>query len=603
MTRTHASRRGTVLSPVALTHMRSLISLPVLLGVCVCFCVLLLLAIIIVAILAFLGIIVFSKTGDDPFEKWAAVCDAPQCADVAKETFDKSGGIGDAAVAVLLCMGVTAPHLTGLGGGLIALLYDRSTQKVEVLDSLGVSPAGVTENVTALKRGANASIVPGAVAGYKALHSKIGRLPWKDLFLPAIRLAKDGFEIGPHLAEAIASNQHLLSESPSLKERFTNKATGSILREGDKLVQPALAALLEQLAANGPDYLYKQKLADEIEKDVAAQGGILKKTDLADYQPSSWKDLPVAVKMANGMYLHSAPIPGSGIVVAAAVQNISVKIENLKKKRRRRELPDMSSARMHHFVERLKFSLARRPELGDVKDVREKQQDLLTGILGFITQAMNPKKPLPTRSSYGIKYAPEEDFGGAHLTIVAPNGDAVSVTSGLNGIFGSGFSTTSGLLLNSYMDAFAKPGKQFGLDPSPANQLGPRKRPMTSMVPTMLTVSQTPSKLVGAFGASGGLPGISAMAQLITCLRYYSLPRCVKDDVRMQPTFRDDVENRVFAEPKSSEFDAVTKLRKWGNTVTEKKLPSSATGILITTGSTWMAPSDTVHVDGSHAGG
>ncbi|XP_077535015.1 uncharacterized protein LOC144146928 [Haemaphysalis longicornis] len=254
------------------------------------------------------------------------------------------------------------------------------------------------------------------------------------------------------------------------------------------------------------------------------------------------------------------------------------------------------------LVERLKFSLARRPELGDVKDVQEKQQDLLTVILGFIRQTMDPKKPLPTRSSYGIKYAPEEDFGGAHLTIVAPSGDAVSVTSGLNGIFGSGFSTTSGLLLNSYMDAFAKPGKQFGLDPSPANQLGPRKRPMTSMVPTMLTESQTPSKLVGAFGASGGLPGISAMAQLITCLRYYSLPRCVKNDVRMQPTFRDVVENLVFAEPKSSKFDAATKLRKWGNTVTEKKLPSSATGILITT-EYWIAPSDTVHVDGSHAGG
>lgn len=80
--------------------------------------------------------------------------------------------------------------------------------------------------------------------------------------------------------------------------------------------------------------------------------------------------------------------------------------------------------------------------------------------------------------------------------------------------FGSGFATTSGLLLNNYMDAFAKPGKRFGLDPSPANLLGPRKRPITSMVPTMLTKHATPSKLVGAFGASGGLPGISAMAQV-----------------------------------------------------------------------------------------
>ncbi|XP_077532623.1 glutathione hydrolase 1 proenzyme-like [Haemaphysalis longicornis] len=169
--------------------MRSLmIPAYVLLGVLVC------MAIILTAVFLFSK----NKTKGNAFWEWAAVCDAPQCAAVAKEIFDKRGGIGDAAVAVLLCMGVTAPHLTGLG--------------------------------------ANASIVPGAVAGYKALHSKIGRLPWKDLFLPAIRLAKDGFEIGPHLAEAIASNQQLLSQSPLLKERFTISATGSILRKGDKLV-------------------------------------------------------------------------------------------------------------------------------------------------------------------------------------------------------------------------------------------------------------------------------------------------------------------------------------------------------------------------------
>lgn len=263
----------------------------------------------------------------------------------------------------------------------------------------------------------------------------------------------------------------------------------------------------------------------------------------------------------------------------------------------------MSPGRLHHTVERLKFALARRPELGDDANFTLDQQALVTELLGLITQKMDNRRALPRRADYGIKYAPEEDFGGAHLTIVAPNGDALSVTSGLNGIFGSGFATTSGLLLNNYMDAFAKPGKRFGLDPSPANLLGPRKRPIVSMVPTMLTKHATPSKLVGAFGASGGLPGISAMAQLITCLRTYSLPRCVKDDVRMQPTFRDVTDNRVFAEPKSKKFDPVTGLRKLGNNVLEKRLPSSATGIFITKASTWMAPNDTVHVDGSRAGG
>ncbi|XP_077532610.1 scoloptoxin SSD14-like [Haemaphysalis longicornis] len=270
-------------------------------AICACCCCLLCVVVVIVAILMALGIITLPVPPDAPFEKWAAVCDAPLCADAATEMFNKSGMVGDAAVAALLCMGVTAPHLTGLGGGLIALFYESSTQKVQALDSLGVSPAGVTAsdmfaaNVSALKHGANAFIVPGAIAGYKAIHTKVGRLPWKDLFAPAIRLAKNGFEIGPHLAEAIASNQQLLRKSPSLSsslgipfthlqglgkvgggsiswDRFTIKATGAFLRKGDILVQAALGDLLEKLAENGPDILYKKQLADEIQKDVAAQG-------------------------------------------------------------------------------------------------------------------------------------------------------------------------------------------------------------------------------------------------------------------------------------------------------------------------------------------
>ncbi|KAK8767245.1 hypothetical protein V5799_005994 [Amblyomma americanum] len=139
---------------------------------------------------------------------------------------------------------------------------------------------------------------------------------------------------------------------------------------------------------------------------------------------------------------------------------------------------------------------------------------MVAEIIGYAVQKYDKKKPLSSAAEYGIKYAPEEDFGGAHVTMVGPSGDALSITSGLNGMFGSGFMTASGLLLNNYMDAFAKPGKQFELDVSPANQIGPGKRPMTSMVPSVITTSAAPSDLVGAFGSSGGLPGISALAQV-----------------------------------------------------------------------------------------
>ncbi|XP_065286525.1 scoloptoxin SSD14-like isoform X1 [Dermacentor albipictus] len=562
---------------------------------------------VVFAILSLLGLITMAvpRPVDTTLEKWAVVCDAPHCADVAKEMFDKGGAIGDAAVAALLCMGVTAPHVTGIGGGLMAVLYDKSTMKVQALDALGVSPASVTPdmfstNASALKLGANAPIVPGALAGLKALHTKAGKLPWKAVFEPAIRLAKEGFTVGSHLAAALANNENVLSVSASLRNQFSNSATGALLRSGDRLVQPQLAELLTKLAEHGPEYLYQHELAEEIEKNIADAGGSLNKSDLSGYQPV-WQD-PLSSKIGGSQHIHSAPIPGAGVVLAVAVHKIHVAMKSLKDTEEKHIYPTMSPARIHHFVEALKFALAKRPELGDDQNVKDRQTSMVTDTIGFAAQNYDNTKPLASPQDYGIKYAPDEDFGGAQLTIVAPTGDALSVTSGLNGMFGSGFESSSGLLLNNYMDAFAKPGKHFNLDPSPANQLGPGKRPMTSMVPTIITKFSAPSELVGAFGGSGGLPAISAVAQLITCLRKYTLPRCVWNDTHVQPTFRSAAPNSVFAEPKTKHFDPVSLLRKLGDSVTEKTIMSAATGIIVTKSGSLLAPNDTKHVDGSRSG-
>ncbi|KAL3252128.1 hypothetical protein MRX96_054938 [Rhipicephalus microplus] len=395
-----------------------------------------------------------------------------------KEIFGKGGAIGDAAVATLLCMGVTAPHLTGIGGGLMAILYNKATMKVQALDALGVSPKSITEdmfssNASALKLGANAVIVPGALAGMQALHNETGKLPWKDVFQPAIRIAREGFTIGPNLAAALANNMVVLNLSTALRKRFSNNATGALLQSGDRLVQTQLADLLTKLAEEGAEYLYEKELAEEIETNVASAGGSLKASDLSDYKPL-WLD-PVSAKMGGSQRIYSAPIPGAGVVLAVAVHQIKVKVMSLEAADSRYKLPAMSPKRMHNFVEDLKFALARRPELGDDEDVKSKQADMVTEAIGFADQSRDKTKPLASAQSYGIKHSPEEDFGGAQLTIVAPSGDAVSITSGLNGIFGSGFETTSGLLLNNYMDAFAKTGKPFGLDPSPVNKLAPRQ--------------------------------------------------------------------------------------------------------------------------------
>nr|XP_054921165.1 scoloptoxin SSD14-like [Dermacentor andersoni] len=319
--------------------------------------------------------------------------------------FDKGGAIGDAAVAALLCMGVTAPHVTGIGGGLMAVLYDKEVENGHRKNTSACS----CQCVRSVLSGANAPIVPGALAGLKALHTKVGKLPWKDVFQPAIRLAKKGFTVGSHLAAALAKHEKVLSVSASLRQRFSNSTTGALLRKGDKLVQAQLAELLAKLAERGPEHLYQWELADEIEKNIADAGGSLRKSDLSLYHPV-WQD-PLSSRIGCSQQIHSAPIPGAGVVLAVAVHQINVA-----------------------FVEALKFALAKRPELGDDQNIKDRQTSIVTDVIGFAAQNYDRTKPLASPQNYGIKYVPDEDFGGAQLTIVAPTGDALSVTSGLNGM-------------------------------------------------------------------------------------------------------------------------------------------------------------------------
>ncbi|XP_049513382.1 glutathione hydrolase 1 proenzyme [Dermacentor silvarum] len=468
-----------------------------------CCCFMVLLTIVMAAVFVY-GSRKATAEAAPSYTHWAVVSDAKDCAVLAKDIFDNNGGLGDAAVAVLLCMGVTAPHLMGLGGGFVALYYDNSKRTIQALDALGVSPAAATEDVFASEpdlslHGAKYPIVPGALSGYKLLHEKLGKFAWKDLFGPAIGIAKNGFDIGPHLAAALSRAAQDLEGASALKSRFWNKHRNALLRQGERLVQPTMANLLEQIGQHGADYLYKGVLADEISRTLANVGGLMNSSDLRDYK-ATWRDA-IGIKMASGKYLYSAPFPGCGAILAAAVHK-----------------------NLWLFFTSLCAMLQR-------------QENLMYAIIAKADKFMNGMSPLAQSSDYGLRHAPELDFGGAHLSILAPNGDALSITSGLNGShadhrlrplvrvsaiypapyvcrFGSMFVTPSGLLLNNYMAAFAKPGRQLDLEPSPANRLGPGKRPLTSMVPTIITEGKAPANIFGIFGASGGLEGLSAMAQV-----------------------------------------------------------------------------------------
>nr|XP_037271701.1 putative inactive glutathione hydrolase 4 [Rhipicephalus microplus] len=189
------------------------------------------------------------------------------------------------------------------------------------------------------------------------------------------------------------------------------------------------------------------------------------------------------------------------------------------------------------------------------------QNKLLSKIQIQFEKNFSPQHPLASYEDYGGVAAQDEDFGGAHLSIRDRQGNAISVTAGLNHEFGCKYWTSSGILLNSYMNAFSNPSGAYSKPPSSTNLMLAGKQPLTSMMPSVITNTTGGRHMLHAvFGSSGGTAGISAMAQ-------------------------------------------ASLLYKMGHTVEERTVfTSSATAIVTTARNSWMAPVDTEHTDGSTAG-
>ncbi|KAL3258971.1 hypothetical protein MRX96_016636 [Rhipicephalus microplus] len=489
---------------------------------CFCCCAFALLAISLMTSLL-VSILSTTSAPADEYVKWAVNVDAKECSQVAKEIVDDGGAIGDIAVAIMLCMGVTAPHLVGIGGGFIALYYNKTSRQVRTLNSLGRSPSAAKPDMfsdaTLYKYGATASIVPGAVEGYGRIHKELGELEWYRLFDPAIRLAREGFTIGPHLGQ-------------TLERHSVHVEANADLKTATNLCKARWGDVLSDLAIHGAQYMYTGDLAKDIADSVKQGGGVMSEADLSGYT-SEWTSA-VSVNLSHGMVFHSAPIPGSGTMLGAAVAQISLVL-----------------------VEKLKFAYARRPDFGDDQESRDNEYQIFTEIIDKFNKTYNSHRPLPDAEGYGLTHDFAQDYGGAHVCIIAPSGDAFSITSSLNNEFGSLFTTSSGLLLNNYMDAFVK---HDGDGAPTANLLGPSKTPMTSMAPVIVTEESSITPVHSVFGGSGGMAGVSAIAQK-------------------------------------------EKLRSSGHEVSERFIPSTAIGIMPTRRATYLVINDTEHADGGNTGG
>ena len=443
-------------------------------------------------------------------------------ADAAEQIFKEGGNAVDAAVAIAFTLAVTYPEAGNLGGGGFMTLYVNG--KPYFIDYRERAPLAATKDMYLDKDGnvikgmslvgPRAVGVPGTVAGMWEAQKRFGRLKWKQVLAPAIHYARDGFEVSDQLQERRDAAAKDFGDKTNFGKYFGG------LNAGVTFKQPELAATLTRIADKGAKEFYDGKTADMIAAEMKADGGLITKRDLQQYK-AVWRQ-PVQADW-NGYRVITAPPPSSGGI--GLVQLLKMKAD-LKDKF---EGVPLDSAKYIHLVAEIeKRVFADRAQyLGDPDFFKVPIAQLTDdAYLAKRAAEVNPDKPSDTKSVQpGLGTSMPEKAETTHFSVIDKWGNAVSNTYTINGYFGSGVvADGTGIVLNDEMDDFsAKPGvaNMFGVVGSDANAIEPKKRPLSSMSPTILTKD---GKVALVIGTPGGSRIFTSIFQVISNIYDFKMP-------------------------------------------------------------------------------
>ncbi|XP_058108049.1 glutathione hydrolase 3 isoform X2 [Magnolia sinica] len=359
------------------------------------------------------------------------------------------------------------------------------------------------KNPATKSKGALSMGVPGELAGLHAAWMKNGRLSWKILFQPSIKLARDGFVVTPYIRQGIKNSEAKIMADPGLRRMFA--PNGKLLEAGDTCYNVELSRTLEAIAEQGPQAFYNGTIGESFVRDVQEAGGILTMEDLRQYRVQVQDAMNVNVM---GYTVLGMPPPSSGTVGLALVLNILDSFEP----------SDAAKGPMglHRLIEALKHMFAVRMNLGDpnFSNITEYVSDMLSlSYAKKLQQKILDNTTFPA-GYYLTKWSQLRDHGTSHFCVVDADRNAVSMTTTVNYYFGAGIlSPSTGIVLNNEMDDFSTPTEMTPdkLPPAPSNFIEPNKRPLSSMTPIIILKD---NQLAGVAGASGGLFIIPAVIQI-----------------------------------------------------------------------------------------
>jgi gamma-glutamyltranspeptidase / glutathione hydrolase len=439
---------------------------------------------------------------------------------IGLDIMKQGGNAFDAMIATDLALLVSYPVAGNIGGGGF-MVFRMADGTSGALDYREMAPILATKNMyldqegkvmsEKSKTGALAIGVPGTIAGLFEIHNKFGTISIEKLIQPAINLANAGIVIT--LAQANRLNQH--------KASFRNVNQRQILydkqwRAGDIIKNPSLAKTLERIKTEGRDGFYKGKTADFIVNKVQNLGGIITKEDLENYNVK-WRD-PIIFNY-NGHKIISMPPPSSGgICLAQILKTIEPYNIGQYKHNSKKYIQLMVEAERRSYADRSYF-------LGD-PDFVDISKDSLTSIkyLSKRMKTFNWDKATKSSDLSRGSFLGHESDETTHYSIVDCEGNSVSVTTTLNGAYGSKvFVDKGGFFLNNEMDDFSvKPGtpNMFGLIGAEANSIAAKKRMLSSMTPTII---ETNGQLKMVLGSPGGSTIITTVLQNILNVLDYNM--------------------------------------------------------------------------------